>query len=108
MARSTVSSARIVPTAYSRSLRIRYNDLSRGSPAFLCLPGWCENKTTFARITHALGRDHRVIALDWRGHGQSAAPAAPAAASAASIRVASTRAAEFGNAELVEDALAVV
>jgi pimeloyl-ACP methyl ester carboxylesterase len=91
MARATVSSRRIVPTAYSRSLRIQYNDLARGSPAFLCLPGWCENKTAFARITHALGRDHRVIALDWRGHGKSAASGI-----------------EFGHAELVEDALAVV
>jgi pimeloyl-ACP methyl ester carboxylesterase len=91
MARATVSSRGTVPTAYSRSLRIQYNDLSRGSPAFLCLPGWCENKTAFARITHALGRDHRVIALDWRGHGKSAASGV-----------------EFGNAELVEDALAVV
>jgi pimeloyl-ACP methyl ester carboxylesterase len=80
-----------VPTAYSRSLRIQYNDLSRGSPAFLCLPGWCENKTTFARITHALGRAHRVIALDWRGHGKSASSGA-----------------EFGQEELLEDALAVI
>lgn len=80
-----------MPTAYSRSLRIQYNDLSRGSPAFLCLPGWCENKSVFGRITHALGRSQRVIALDWRGHGKSAAQGE-----------------EFGNEELVEDALAVI
>jgi pimeloyl-ACP methyl ester carboxylesterase len=80
-----------VPTAYSRSLRIQYNDLSRGSPAFLCLPGWCETKSTFGRITHALGRSQRVIALDWRGHGKSASDGA-----------------EFGLEELVDDALAVI
>jgi pimeloyl-ACP methyl ester carboxylesterase len=80
-----------VPTAYSRSVRIQYNDLSRGSPAFLCLPGWCENKTAFARVTHALARTHRVIALDWRGHGKSASAGG-----------------EFGQAELVDDALAVI
>ncbi len=80
-----------MPTAFSRSLRIQYNDFSRGSPAFLCLPGWCENKSAFALITHALGREHRVIALDWRGHGKSASDGA-----------------EFGLDELVEDALAVV
>jgi pimeloyl-ACP methyl ester carboxylesterase len=80
-----------VPTAFSRSLRIQYNDFSRGSPAFLCLPGWCENKSAFGRITHALGKEHRVIALDWRGHGKSASSGA-----------------EFGHDELVEDALAVV
>jgi len=80
-----------VPIAYSRSLRIQFNDLARGSPAFLCLPGWCENKTAFARITHALGNEHRVIALDWRGHGKSASSGE-----------------EFGLEELIEDALAVV
>jgi pimeloyl-ACP methyl ester carboxylesterase len=80
-----------VPTAFSRNLRIQYNDLSRGSPAFLCLPGWCENKSTFGRVTHALGRSQRVIALDWRGHGKSDAAGG-----------------EFGLEELVEDALAVI
>lgn len=80
-----------MPTAFSHSVRIQFNDFSRGSPAFLCLPGWCENKSTFARVTHALGRSNRVIALDWRGHGKSAAAGG-----------------EFGHAELVEDALAVV
>jgi pimeloyl-ACP methyl ester carboxylesterase len=80
-----------VPTAYCRDLRIQFNDLSRGSPAFLCLPGWCENKSAFGRITHALGRNQRVIALDWRGHGKSASPGA-----------------EFGHAELVDDALSVI
>jgi pimeloyl-ACP methyl ester carboxylesterase len=80
-----------VPTALSRSLRIQYNDLSRGGPAFLCLPGWCENKSTFGRITHALARSNRVIALDWRGHGKSDSDGA-----------------EFGLEELVEDAVAVI
>jgi len=80
-----------VPIAFSRSLRIQYNDLSRGSPALLCLPGWCENKTAFWRVTHALAKEHRVIALDWRGHGKSAAAGV-----------------EFGHEELVEDALSVI
>ena len=80
-----------MPTAFCRSLRIQFNDLSRGSPALLCLPGWCENKSAFGRITHGLGRSHRVIALDWRGHGKSASPGT-----------------EFGLEELVEDALSVI
>src|SRR5262245_4792136 len=77
----------VVPTAFCRNVRIQFNDLSRGSPAFLCLPGWCENKSAFGRITHAIGRSQRVIALDWRGHGKSASPGA-----------------EFGLEELVDDA----
>jgi pimeloyl-ACP methyl ester carboxylesterase len=80
-----------VPIAYVKSLRIQFNDLGRGSPAFLCLPGWCGNKSAFARVTHALAREHRVIALDWRGHGKSDAPGTG-----------------FGHDELVDDALAVV
>jgi len=80
-----------VPTAISQGIRIQYNDFSRGSPALLCLPGWCENKTAFARLTHAAARSHRVIALDWRGHGKSASSGA-----------------DFGSAELVEDALSVI
>ena len=80
-----------MPTAISQGVRIQYNDLGRGSPALLCLPGWCENKTTFARLSHACARAHRVIALDWRGHGKSAASDG-----------------DFGQAELVQDALAVI
>ncbi len=80
-----------MPTAISQGIRIQFNDLSRGSPAFLCLPGWCENKTAFARLVPACARAHRVIALDWRGHGKSASAGA-----------------DFGNAQLVEDALAVI
>jgi pimeloyl-ACP methyl ester carboxylesterase len=80
-----------VPTAISRNIRIQFNDLSRGSPALLCLPGWCENKTTFARLVPTAARAHRVIALDWRGHGKSASSGA-----------------DFGTADLVEDALGVI
>jgi len=80
-----------VPFAISQDVRIQYNDLARGSPALLCLPGWCENKTGFARFTHAAGRAHRVIGLDWRGHGKS-----------------DSTGTDFGLAELVEDAVAVV
>jgi pimeloyl-ACP methyl ester carboxylesterase len=80
-----------VPFAISRGVRIQYNDLARGGPALLCLPGWCENKIDFARFTHAAGRAHRVIGLDWRGHGKSDASDG-----------------DFGLDELVEDALAVV
>ena len=80
-----------MPTALSQGVRIQYNDFSRGSPALLCLPGWCENKTAFSRLTHSAARSHRVIALDWRGHGKSASAGG-----------------DFGNDELVEDALSVI
>ena len=80
-----------MPTTISQGIRIQFNDLSRGSPALLCLPGWCENKTAFARLVPSCARAHRVIALDWRGHGKSAYSSV-----------------DFGLQELVEDALAVI
>jgi 3-oxoadipate enol-lactonase/4-carboxymuconolactone decarboxylase len=60
-------------------------------PAFLCLPGWCVNRGFFEPLAERLAARHRVLTLDWRGHGDSGSPAS-----------------EFGHAELLEDALAVV
>lgn len=59
--------------------------------AFLCLPGWCVGSGVFARLARELAAEHHVITLDWRGHGDSASVAS-----------------DFGEAELVEDALAVI
>jgi pimeloyl-ACP methyl ester carboxylesterase len=77
----------------SHGLRIAYDD--RGvaglEPAFLCLPGWGVSRGFFDPLADRLAVRHRVLALDWRGHGDSARPDA-----------------DFGNAELFEDALAVV
>jgi pimeloyl-ACP methyl ester carboxylesterase len=60
-------------------------------PAFLCLPGWCVNRGFFAQLADRLAVRNRVLALDWRGHGDSARTST-----------------HFGHAELLEDALAVV
>lgn len=70
---------------------IAFDDQGRGEPALLCLPGWCADRSVFAELAPLCGRARRTLTLDWRGHGGSA----PAAA-------------EFGAAELVEDALAVL
>jgi len=73
--------------------RIAYDD--RGSSAhdtaFLLLPGWAVNRGFFAPLAERLAARHRVLSLDWRGHGDSAEALA-----------------DFGNAELVNDALAVL
>ena len=68
-----------------------YDDRGDGDDAFLFLPGWCGPRTIFEPITDRLVADHRTLALDWRGHGESKRSSS-----------------DFGTAELVEDALSVI
>ncbi len=70
---------------------IAYDDLGQGEPALLFLPGWCANRTVFQNLAPLCARHRRTLSLDWRGHGQSGSPKA-----------------DFGNDELVEDALSVI
>ena len=73
------------------STGIAYDDRGTGSTAFLFLPGWCGPRTVFEPLTDRLHESARTLAVDWRGHGDSK----PADG-------------DFGTAELVEDALAVI
>jgi pimeloyl-ACP methyl ester carboxylesterase len=75
----------------SDGLDIAYDDLPGQEPALLLLPGWCESRAVFARIASRCAAAHRVLALDWRGHGESGKPAA-----------------DFGQRHLVQDALALI
>jgi pimeloyl-ACP methyl ester carboxylesterase len=72
-------------------LLVSYDDVGRGEPALLLLPGWCGDRSVYLDLARHLARRFRVLTLDWRGHGRS-----PAATG------------EIGEAELVEDALAVI
>jgi pimeloyl-ACP methyl ester carboxylesterase len=79
--------------ADAKGVRIAYDDrgpASRG-PAFLCLPGWCVNRGFFDALAAQLSARHRVLALDWCGHGDSEKPTT-----------------DFGHAGLLEDALSVL
>jgi pimeloyl-ACP methyl ester carboxylesterase len=57
----------------------------------LCLPGLWVQHTMFVPLTERLSADHRVLAIDWRGHGNS-----------------QEFDQDFGFAEIVEDVLAVI
>lgn len=70
---------------------IAFDDVGDGETALLCLPGWCAPRIVFRPTYDALAKAHRVLALDWRGHGGSAAATA-----------------DFGSDDLVTDAIAVV
>jgi len=80
-----------MPEACSNGVRISYDDRGEGAPVLLFLPGWCVSRKVFADLPRLAAARRRVLALDWRGHGDSQAAPAP-----------------FGGEELVEDAIAVI
>lgn len=73
------------------SPRIAFEDRGHGEPALLLLTGWCSSRQRWAEAAPLLAGHHRVVSFEWRGHGDS--DPAPA---------------DFGNEEMVADALAVV
>lgn len=75
----------------SDGIAIRFDDVGRGEPAIVCLPGWCAGRGAFDELAQRLSARHRVLALDWRGHGGSERASS-----------------DFGFDALVGDALAVV
>ena len=70
---------------------IEYDDLGSGEPTLLLLPGWCASRAAWNGLLEPLSDHHRVLAMDWRAHGASG----PAAG-------------DFGEVDLVRDALAVM
>ncbi len=72
-------------------LGLSFDDLGEGEPALLLLTGWCSSRARWARAARLLAANRRVVSFDWRGHGDSTATGE-----------------DFGTAELVHDALAVV
>ena len=43
-----------------------------GRPPILCLPGLTRNARDFDEVARRLSPEWRVIAIDWRGRGESA------------------------------------
>jgi pimeloyl-ACP methyl ester carboxylesterase len=77
--------------ATSDDLSVAYDDHAGAEPALLCLPGWCAGRGAFDELATLLSPRHRVLSLDWRGHGAS-----------------DLADGDFGSAQLVRDALAVI
>src|ERR687886_223576 len=80
-----------MPFADSEGTRIYYDDRGTGEPVLLCLSGWCVHHTIYEPLVERMSGHHRVLAMDWRGHGQSQASDQ-----------------DFGYAEMVADVLAVL
>ncbi|WP_448562622.1 alpha/beta fold hydrolase [Trichothermofontia sp.] len=73
------------------AVKIYYEDLGQGEPALLMMPAWCMSYAGFATLPQICAANRRVLALDWRGHGQSETPSE-----------------DFGAEGLIEDTLAVI
>jgi pimeloyl-ACP methyl ester carboxylesterase len=81
----------VMPRVRSNGSIIDYDDEGLGDPALLLLPTWCSTRAAFEPVMDLLRARRRVLALDWRGHGASGAPAG-----------------DFGEEELVRDSIAVI
>jgi pimeloyl-ACP methyl ester carboxylesterase len=79
------------PTHRTTPAGIAYDDVGTGDTALLFLPGWCGPREVFDPLVSRLAPGIRCLAVDWRGHGDSA----PADG-------------DFGLAELVDDAVSVI
>ncbi|MBN9029741.1 MAG: alpha/beta hydrolase [Rhizobiales bacterium] len=57
-----------------QSIQIGHNTLSFDDagegPVLLLLSGWCQDHRLFKTLAPELAKTHRVIRLDWRGHGE--------------------------------------
>ncbi len=75
----------------SNGTRIEYDDVGRGEPAFIFMPGWCANRTHFGKLVSICSSQRRCLAIDWPGHGGSGTPRR-----------------DFGDKDLVDAASAVI
>lgn len=55
-------------------MELAYAEAGRGAPPMLFVHGWTCDHSHFAPQFEHFGRDHRVVAVDLRGHGDSDAP----------------------------------
>lgn len=57
----------------SDGTKLAYLDVGQGEPIVL-LSGWSQSVAQFKHQIGPLSRNHRVVAMDWRGHGRSDKP----------------------------------
>jgi pimeloyl-ACP methyl ester carboxylesterase len=66
----------MVNTVQTRAGEVAYSDVGDG-PVVVLLHATLHDRHDFDAIVPSLRRDHRVIAVDWPGHGDSPAPDQP-------------------------------
>src|SRR5262245_265924 len=63
-----------MPTVIRDGVTLAYEDQGVGKPALVFIHGWTCNRTFFAPQAEHFARQHRVVSLDLRGHGDSDKP----------------------------------
>lgn len=63
-----------MPQLERATVSLHYRDEGQGDPPLLLLHGWCDSSATWDSTLAAFRGEHRCIAPDMRGHGQSGRP----------------------------------
>jgi pimeloyl-ACP methyl ester carboxylesterase len=63
-----------MPDMVLDGVKIAFDDVGAGGPPLLFVHGWAGNRTNFAPQLPFFSGTHRVVSVDRRGHGDSAAP----------------------------------
>ena len=61
-------------TFVHNGIKLAYDDQGAGKPAFLFVHGWTCDRSIFSPQINHFARQHRVISVDLRGHGESDKP----------------------------------
>ncbi len=64
----------MLKTAVRDGVKLHYLDPGQGEPPLLFIHGWCCNHTFWRDQIPAFQGQHRVVAVDLRGHGESDKP----------------------------------
>ena len=64
-------------TIVHNGITLAYEDRGAGKPAFVFVHGWTCNRSFFAPQAAHFARQHRVVSIDLRGHGESDKPQGP-------------------------------
>ena len=64
-------------TIVHKGITLAYEDRGAGRPAFVFVHGWTCNRAFFAPQAAHFARQHRVVSIDLRGHGESDTPQGP-------------------------------
>jgi len=65
---------RVVHQLTRNGVALFYDETGQGDPPILLVHGWCCDHTYFAPQIEHLRKEHRVVAVDLRGHGRSDKP----------------------------------
>ncbi len=64
-------------TITHKEVKLAYDDQGAGKPTFVFVHGWTCNRSFFAPQAAHFARQHRVVSVDLRGHGESDKPQGP-------------------------------